>query len=196
MILYVAATICLSHAALGQSGRRPNRGAPPSAPPVPAAPATDARAAKPAAPISSVIVAAEIAIDADRFSSNYDDEAVAICMERLKQRRVLEVVKGGKMTRKAAEDRAKLETGAYVLWLQVKMQMKNVWGELTIPYIDYFVFMPRTAKVLTEGRVDPNKRAVMIGSVPVPPAPRRPPPAIIQLKDGAREVADRVRGKL
>jgi hypothetical protein len=114
-------------------------------------------------------------------------------MDRLRDSHGLEVTGGGGMNRKEAIDRAKKETNASVLWLELRVEED---GSNSIS-ISYTLFTPQTAKVLTRGNVNPAMRGVGSGGVIVGlPSPSRRLPLQYQLKEGGREVADRVRGKL
>jgi len=67
----------------------------------------------------------------------------------------------------------------------------------TICIINYYLLMPRTGKVFVDGKVDPSdKRVLMGGAVLRLPRGVRVPRLKDQLKDGGREVADRIKRKL
>jgi hypothetical protein len=202
LALSVATTVCLSQSALAQSGRRIKR--PPSTPQqtaqtetrpeTPTAPQTT----PPAATVNAIIVGAEIVMDGYKVHTNEQNDAIKSCMERLKERPLLNVIKGGKMKRAEAIERAKLETEAYVLWMEIKTRMVGLFYEEVV-VINYYVFTPKTAKVLIEGQLDPKRQETRIGQVRIPQVPRRTHPAIAymdQLEEGGRAVADRIRGAL
>jgi hypothetical protein len=194
LLVYLAATLIFSLDALAQSGRRPKVTASPSPPPVIA----EAKP-EPETPvlISSVIVVGDLIQPGVSSWSNDVDTAVDACVKRLKELQVMDALGSGSRTKEVAIKMAKKETNAYVLWLGIRKKEKNMWGDMTVPYIDYIVFMPVTAKVLFEGRVDPNKREVVrIGGVRVPSDNRGPLDEDEQLEEGGRKVADQVRRKL
>ncbi|HEX8492465.1 MAG TPA: hypothetical protein VF658_06460 [Pyrinomonadaceae bacterium] len=202
MALSVAATVCLSQSALAQSGRRIKRN--PSPPRQTAQTetrpetVTAPQATLPAATVNAIIVGAEIVMDGYEVHTNEQKDAIKSCMERLKERPILNVIKGGKMKRAEAMERARLETEAYVLWMEIKTRMVGLFYEEVV-VINYYVFTPKTAKVLIEGRLDPKRQEKRIGQVRIPQMPRRTHPAIAyedQLEEGGRAVADRVRGAL
>lgn len=194
LIVYVAATLCFSQAALAQSGRRPSKDAPPTRPPVTTEttvnpPTTE----EPTLRISSVIIGGNIVHDYKFYRSSYLGSAIDECIDRFKERQrpALKVSKGGSMTFNEAKERAKKETDAYVLWLEF-VTKDDDFDEMTVSYIDYAVLMPQTAKFLTSGRVYPDKQIVGPGGVlRIPTGPKRSP-ALIQMKLGAREVASRL----
>ena len=102
------------------------------------------------------------------------------------------------MKRAAAMERAKLESEAYVLWMEIKTRHVGLF-DTEVVVINYYVFTPKTAKVLIEGQLDPKRQVKRIGQVRIPQAPQRTHPAIRyedQLEEGGRAVADRVRGAL
>jgi hypothetical protein len=197
-ILCALSLLLFSHTALAQSGRRPKRSEPtPTPTPITTAPTVDPEPFKPPPPISSIIIVGDLIQEGKSFS-NWVDKAVDACVNRLKERPVINAVGSGSMKRPAAVERAKKETNAYVLWLGIRVVDVNMWGDSTVPYIDFIIFMPQTAKILMEGRVDPNKEEVIrIGGARVPtPKRRRPLDEIEQLEIGGRQVADLVRRKL
>lgn len=198
LLVYLAATLCFSQAALAQSGRRQNKRI--SSPPPPivvvAEPAVNPQSVKPPVRVSSVIVSGEIVHHYAYFRSSYLDTAVKECTNRLRERlrTALDITKGGKMNLNEAKERAKKETDTYVLWLSFVTE-DNGSGVMSISYIDYAVLMPQTAKFLTSGRVVPGQQEVVNPGVVVRiPSSSSRPSALVQMMVGAREVADRLRG--
>jgi hypothetical protein len=200
--LSVAATICFSQSALAQSGRRIKRE--PPAPPQPGQTETrpetmtSPQSTTPEAAVNAIVVGAEIVQDGYVVRTNEQNDAIKTCMERLKERPALNVIKGGKMKRAEAMERAKLETEAYVLWMEIKTRIIDLFY-MEVVVINYYVFTPKTAKVLVEGKLDPKRQEKRIGQVRIPQAPRRTHPAIRyedQLEEGGRAVADRIRGAI
>jgi acyl-CoA reductase-like NAD-dependent aldehyde dehydrogenase len=196
LIVCAVATLCFSQAALAQSGRRQKSGvASTTAPPVTteSAPAVDPSTAKPLVPISSVIVVGDLTQSGYGSYSNSVDQAVEACVKRLKEQPLIAATGSGSLKRAAAMERAKKETEAYVLWLEIKAQ-RNDLGEKTIYCINYYVFMPQTAKILTEGRVFPGQQNGRLGgSVLRLPTGNKAPNWSDQLEEGGQQIADRVR---
>ncbi len=194
--IYVLAALCLAHAAGAQSGRR---GVKKTSPAPPAAAQTD----KPAGRITSVVIGGhDISTELKEQWSTSVSTVVKSFTARLGERPVplLGVVNGGKMTRDEAHARARRETGAYVLWFGYSVRMVGLF-DTTVEHIDYVVFMPQTAEVLTGGRVHPDVRRKTVdpgGVLRVPTSPRRRRVVDVndQLETGGREIADRVRNRL
>ena len=193
----VSLLACLSQAALGQSGRRQNK---PLSPPTPVA-AEDESEAKPEAKprAEKPGPAATVIVGGDRFGSSsfaisgYIDEAMEACVAELDKSRGLEARGGGGMSRKEAIDRAKKETEAHVLWLELRAEGSR---EDDIA-VSYTLFMPQTAKVLAFGNVYLSTRRAGRGpvSVGVPSVGGRMPLQYL-MREAGREVAQRVMDKL
>ena len=203
IVCLAAVALCFSQAALAQSGRRHKSSvSPPPPPPVTVEPKTepetDPSVVKSPVPISSVIVVGDLVQSGSSYS-NYVDEAVDACVERLKERQVIEAKGSGSRKRTAAMERAKNETDAYVLWLEIKLvdrirTDRGVYVEEYISCVDYYVFMPQTAKILAQGRVYPGSQEIKRnGSVLRLPTRNKPLPVTYELREIGRAVADRVR---
>lgn len=198
----MAATVCLSQSALAQSGRRIKQGTSTSqqTAQTESRPETVAtpQATPPAAEVNAIIVSAEIVMDGYEVHTNEQKDAIKSCMERLKERPILNVIKGGKMSRSKAIERANGETEAYVLWMEIKTRNTGLfYTEVVV--INYYVFTPKTGKILIEGWLDPKRQEKKIGQVRIPQVPQSTHPAIRyedQLEEGGRAVADRVRSAL
>lgn len=202
LALSVAATVCLSQSVLAQSGRRikrnPSTSQQTAQTEIKPETVTAPQATTPATAVNAIIVGAEIVQDGYKVHTNEQNDAIKSCMERLKERPILNVIKGGKMKRTEAMERAKLETEAYVLWMEIKTRhVELFYTEVVV--INYYVFTPKTGKVLLEGQLDPKRQVKSIGQVRIPQVPRRTHPAIRyedQLEEGGRAVADRIRSLL
>jgi hypothetical protein len=204
MVCVVAvAAICFYQVALAQSGRRRNRNVSPSqTPPVSTEaktePGIDPATVKPPAPISSVIVVGDL-VQSGSSRSNYVDQAVDACVERLNERQVIEARGSGSRKRTAAMERARDETEAYVLWLEINlddnvMTDRGVYVEQYISSVNYYVFMPQTAEILAQGRVYPRSQDIKRGGVVLRlPTRNKRLPLTYELRDVGRQVADRVR---
>jgi hypothetical protein len=196
----VLAALCLSDAAAAQSGRRNTKKSP--APP-PAA-AAGAQADTPAGRITSVVIGGhdiskELKEDYSTSVSTVVKAFTAGMTERARPP-LMGVVNGGKMKREEAVERAKRETGAYVLWFGYSLKMVGLFDD-TVEHIDYVVLMPQTAEVLVEGRVYPDRQKTTVdpgGILRLPTQRRRQrtPDTFRQLEAGGREIAARVRNKL
>ncbi len=199
LAVYVLAALCLSHAAAApQSGRRNTKKSP--VPPPAAAPG--AQADSPAGRITSIVIGGHnITKGKKEIISTKVSTVVKAFTSQLNGRPglLMGVVNGGKMTREQAFERAKRETGAYVLWFGYSTKMVDLYDD-TVEHMDYIVLMPQTAEVLTEGRVYPDRQKTTVdpgGILRLPTSRRRSrPDPHWQLETGGREIADRVRNKL
>jgi len=102
-------------------------------------------------------------------------------------------VKGGTMTRQQAIERAKNETDAYVLWMEINLKVDlQTRGAVRVDHVEFFLFMPKTGTVVHQGRVDPNHiTQINEHGARVPARANRPPDsANRQMEVAAREVAD------
>ena len=197
LIVCAVSILCLSEAALGQSGRRQSRN--PSAPTPVVIENKTGDEAKPKPPANKPATGANVVVGGDRFGTSlyilpgYVDVAVESCVDSLRRSTGLEVVAGGNMTRRVAIDRAKKEKDAHVLWLEVKVEDDGSDGIS----IGYTVFTAQTAKVMTSGRVYLGSRRVGTGGVGIGvPSITGRLPLEYQLKEAGAGVADRVRNKL
>ncbi len=197
VILFLCALTALlvPAAAAAQSGRRvPNKVSPVQSDPV--------RPDKPAPRVTTVVVCGH---DASREMKELVSNNVSITVKAitaaLNERRglLIGVLNGGKQTQLEAVARARREAGAYVLWFGYRMKTVGLSDE-TVEHIDYVVYKPGTAEVLTEGRVLPGEEKEFAdprGITRLPGARVRARPTVLQqLKAGGREIADRVRNKL
>jgi hypothetical protein len=205
LLICALSIFCFSHAALAQSGRRPPRS--PSTATVPPASvearteaAIDSSTVKPPVPISNVIVMGDLVQDGSSYS-NYVDDAVDACVDELKKLQAIEAKGSGSRKRTAAMERAKNETDAYVLWLEIKLvdrvrTDRGVYVEEYISCVNYYVFMPQTAKILTEGRVYPGTQDINNGGAVLRLPTRSKRVSIThELREIGRQVANRVRNK-
>ena len=191
----VLAALCLSHAAAAQSGRRNTTKSPP---PPPAA-----EPEKPEGRITSVVICGhDISKEMKESYSTSVSTVVKSFTAALTERpgTLLGVVNGGKQKREEAVERAKRETGAYVLWFGYSMKMVGLY-DVSVEHIDYVVLKPQTAEVLTEGRVYPERQRTTadpggIMRLPTQRRRQRTPDPHYQLEKGGREIAARVRNKL
>lgn len=202
LLVCAIVALCFSQAALAQSGRRPKGNPSAAVPPinVEAKAETDASTVKPPVPISSVIVVGDLVQSGSSYS-NYVDDAVDSCVEELKKLQAIEAKGSGSRKRTAAMEQAKKETDAYVLWLEIKLQDRvrtdrGVYVEEYITCVNYYVFMPQTAKILTEGRVYPGTQDISAGGA-VLRLPTRTSRTNVtrELREIGRQVANRVRNK-
>lgn len=189
----LVAALCLSSVCAAQSGRKGTS----KVSPVPAEQTVEVQKAAPR--ITSVIICGHD-LDPGKEYGNWISGVAEAFTARMKERPgfAFEIKYAGKMTRAEAVERAKKETDAYVLWFGYKIRVGITY--VTIDYFDYIVFMPQTAKTLTDGRVDPAEQKTTVdpgGVMRLPTPQRRDRPGNVRLIEaGGREIADRVRNKL
>lgn len=198
LIVSAIAMLCIAQSALGQSGRRQTRTPPPPPAPVPTETKTDpATGPTTSTPVVKPATLTSVLVSGDRYGSSlyihpgYIDEVINACVDRLENSASLEIKSGGHMNRKDASDRAKKETVAYVLWIELRVENDDM-NDISV---GYYVFKPGTAKGLTSGRVYPGSHSAGRVIVGVPSISRRLP-IQYQLREGGQQIADRVRDKL
>jgi len=87
-------------------------------------------------------------------SSYYANVPIETCLARLKASKSAEISHERDMSRKEATERAKKETTAYVVWLQVDSDYMGMGsGNPYRLFLNYTVLIPGTAKVKTQGRI-------------------------------------------
>ena len=210
LFVWAAAFLFFAQAALAQSGRRPTRSASstastatPATTEAKAGPDSVSSATKPPTLISRLIVVGDLVQSGSSYSNDVDI-AVDACVEELKKLQVIEAVGSGSRKKAAAMERAKSETDAYVLLLEIKLvdyvrtDRGGPYVDQYISCVDYYVFMPQTAKILTEGRVYPGRQDIKAGGGAVLRLPTRNKRSstIHELREIGRQVANRVRNKL
>ena len=176
-----------------QSGRRVRK--PETAIPVASPEATPAPAPAPTPrPEPSVIflVGMEKFGDFSRISLNIYSGVLRSCADRLDDSSLVKAdTTSREMTRADAIRQAKAETGAYVVWLQIRSN--NSYGQTTVyddpdnVYIQYAVFAPTTAKQVTSGNTYP--RAYQNARVRVPTSSTQ---GDYYLNQAARGAAERI----
>jgi hypothetical protein len=194
LIVYALAILCFSQTALAQSGRRPDKSVPSPPPPVTAGPAITPQTDKPPVQISSVLVVGYIVHNYSYFQSDYLEAAIKEFMDRIKlrPRPVVQITKGGNMTFNEAKERAKKETDTYVLWIEFAVKDDD-YGNMFLDYVVYAVLTPKTASRLTSDRFNPDHTFVLNrGGVMRLPSTRSRASGLSQMREGAREVAERL----
>lgn len=189
--------LCLSQAALAQSGRRPEKKeAPP--PTVEVETKIEPEVSRPTARIPAI---ASLIISGDRTSAELDvpigylDFAINACIERLRKAPALAVSAGGtNIRKKEAVDDAKQQADAHVVWLEIVVENDDTdLGGITVRY---FVFTPQTGKVKNFGRVYADRAQLGKGPVGValPRSAGRRLPLDYLMKQAGKDIADRLIG--
>ena len=149
--------------AQGQSGRRQPK-APPAAPIPTPTPEPTPEPKKEKAPDLGFIVASDSGSAFENFPLAYYDAAMYGCADRLRSGSSASVtVSQGTMHRGEAIKKAKAETTTYVVLLRLVLDemYARSYDDLEL---DYVVFAPKTAKVVTSGRtyLNINRRGPII----------------------------------
>jgi hypothetical protein len=183
-------------AVAAQSGRRAPRSSVPAPTPTPQAePAEKKPAAESRAALSFIVGIDRVAGFAVIPMYLYDS-VLRACGDRLDDSPSVKVnIANREMNRGEAIKRAKAETESNVVWIQLRFDsgMGQSDADLREVYLDYWVFAPTTAKVITNGRS--YQQVYRGGGVIVMPRPggRASLPYIEQLlKQAARDAAERI----
>jgi hypothetical protein len=145
-ISFVLMLTALCAGAMAQSGRRTPKTKPAPVPVPESAPAP----AKPAEPKKPALT---LVVGMDTYRGLTFNDILNSCADRLDDNRSVKVVVDSSgMTRGDAIRRAKKETEAYVVWLQLSTDsMSGELGSGGNYLLDYWVFAPVTAKRATSG---------------------------------------------
>lgn len=180
-----------------QSGRRaPKSSSAPAPTPTPqATPVEKKPAAETRAPLSFVV-----GIDREAgfaiIPMYFYDSVLRACAERLDDSpSVKATIANREMNRGEAVKRAKAETESHIVWMQLRFEGGRGMSDADLKevYIDYWVFAPTTAKIVTNGRS--YQQMYRGGGVIVMPRPggRASLPYTEQmLKQAARDAAERI----
>jgi hypothetical protein len=195
----VAGSFCLIVLLIGpiaaQSGRRAPRSSSPHPTPTPEATPEQKK------PVAETKAAVSLIVGMDRggdFASvpmYFYDTVLRACAERLDASPSVDVdVASRDLNRGEAIKRAKAETDSHVVLMQVRFDSPMGRNEdFTDLFIEYWVFAPTTAKVVTSGRTYQQiGRAGGIIMMPTPGGRASVPYAEQLLKQAARDAADRI----
>jgi hypothetical protein len=181
--------------AYGQSGRRQAK--PPAAAPVPTPtpePTPEPKAQKDENQISFIIAIGDRGTFV-RYPLTYPEAAARGCAEHLRKRSSANVdLSQREMTRGEAIAKAKSEQNTYVVLITLiedSMSASSSSGYVEIQ-VDYVVFAPGTAKVLTSGRTYEN--STRRGPVVVPRTPGSTSPTYREqsLRRAGEDAAERI----
>jgi hypothetical protein len=141
--------------------------------------------------ISSMIVVGEVQHNFKLYKSNEIDVTLKECVTMLKSssKALSEITKGsGKMGYKEAKELARKEIDTFVLWIGFSAK-DDGYGNMYIDTVQYALLTPETAKVVTRGEIQPKQNGVLSsGGVLNIPNGRRISIAMLQMRDGAREI--------
>jgi hypothetical protein len=163
---FIFALSCAATVA-AQSGRRAPKSTPAPAAPVPEPTPASVTHSEPPKPVLQLVVGIE---RYDSFSSiaigTYND-VLRSCAQRLDEPPSVSVERVERpLSRGEASNRAKAEKNAYVVFLRVREDemSNNTTGTPNNVYIEYFVFAPTTAKVVSSGSAYPRRRGILPSS--------------------------------
>ena len=155
LTLLFAAVAVVSTTIRAQSGRRQTK--PPPAAPIPT-PTPEATPTKKAEPKSDLSFG--VGIDrSDTFSyypMSFYSAVVAGCAAGLKDNSSASVSTSERMTRAEAVKRAKSEKTGYTVWLRLTSTAMTNAERVEDLQVEFTVFAPTTAKILTSGNSYPN----------------------------------------
>jgi hypothetical protein len=144
--------------------------------------------------ISSLIVVGEVQHNFTYYNSNTIDIALKECVRMLQssQKSVSQIAKGsGKLSYKEAKELAEKEAVVFVLWLGFSAK-DDGYGNMYIESLQYAVLTPKTARIVTRGEIDPGENKIVTSSggvLQVPTGRKSSATALLQMKQGAREIA-------
>jgi len=147
-------------AIVAQSGRRVRKSE--TAIPVPTPEATPAPSPTPKPePTFTFIVGMEKFGDFSRVSLNAYSGVLRSCADRLDDSSLVKAeMTSREMSRADAVRQAKSESGAYVVWIQLRPNnfsgQPSVYDDANNVYVQYVVFAPTTAKQVTSGNTYPE----------------------------------------
>lgn len=196
VIAVIAFVSICSGSALGQSGRRAPRSSLPAPTPTPQPTPAEKKPVVDSEAALSFVVGIDRVANFASIPMYFYDSVLRACAERLEEASSVKVnVQNREMNRPEAVKRAKAETESHIVWLQLRYQTGSGGSEedLREVYIDYWVFAPTTAKMVTNGRS--YERVYRGGGVIMTPNPggRVSLPYIEQLlKQAARDAADKI----
>jgi len=156
LLVIPAVVFLFCPSSVAQSGRHavtPSPSPTPEPTSTPVSQESEARAVRPV----SIIISGSTTSDSGGYHSSDVSVATDEIVDMFKLFRLpFNTIRGGKITRQQAIERAKNETDAYVLWLQIAVKTDiNAIGGVALDRVYFSLFLPKTGKVLNQGEVDP-----------------------------------------
>lgn len=207
-LVLFALALCL--AAVATAGAQSGRRKPPPLSPAPT-PSPTPEGESESQPRAKSEKAAEVTFavyESDGASAFFDFRTEELVMdafvERLTRNRELSATRGGKSTRKQAQERAKKETASYVVLVELENDTSYVGqggvgqGDTRTVVVKTYVYEPGTGtlKYMDRTYQRPYRPTTSVGGVAIPlPVPRTRVerfPNELQLEQAARDAADRV----
>jgi len=190
-LLFLVVFVLCTSSAIAQSGRRTNKPAT-SATPIPEPTPTVRTKAEEKSDLAIIL-----GLERDMFSGlgYYDHVVLQSCADRLKHASVAVDVSDRDLNRGDAVKRAKAEKDAFVVLLKIRSDtaIENPTPDPNDLSIEYVVFAPTTAKVVTTGHSYPGN--VRKGGVSIPVNPGRGNNAMYLeqlLRQAAQDAAERI----
>jgi hypothetical protein len=181
---------------VGQSGRRAPRSSSPAPVPTPEAEPVEKKPAAETRDALSLVVGIDRGSSFATIPMYFHDTVLRACAERLDDAPSVKVtVANREMNRSEAIKRAKAETESHIVWMQLRFDGARSQSDedLREVYIDYWVFAPTTAKVVTNGRsYQQIGRAGGVIMMPRPGGRASLPYTEQLLKQAARDAAERI----
>lgn len=205
-LVFFALLVCVSGGNVpAQSGRRAPKSSTPLPTPTETSTGVSESNSKPANQSAKPLLSLAVFEFDDPFLETFLTSRIALdgFLNRLKDAPDVSVVIGGKITRKDAAARAKNETEAHVVVLQLE-ESAAVGGRETIGRVDpatlvvkYYVYAPTSGTLKYVGRVEqrPYQQAARVGGVRIPlpsPVPRGRVASEWTLEQAARDAAEEV----
>ena len=154
--------------ASAQSGRRAPKPTPAPAPTtLPEPTPTPATGSEHPKAVLQLVVGMERYDNFSSISIGTYNEVLRSCAQRLDEPQSVSVQRIERpMSRNEATSKAKSEKNAYVVWLRVREDemSSRTTGSANNVYIEYFVFAPTTAKVVSSGSAYPRKKGIIPSS--------------------------------
>jgi len=148
-LILIAAFLLSGSIAAGQSGRRGTK-PPPITNPTPEPTPGPSKPAKDSKPEFTLIVGIDRNSSIVDNAAYYSDTALRACLDRLDDSRAIKVEPAQRdLTRGEAVRRAKAETEAFVVLLQLRSESSSSNSDLVL---EYWIFAPKTAEVRGSGR--------------------------------------------
>lgn len=182
--------------AAAQSGRRAPRSSSPAPTPTPQATPIETNPAAKISAAQSFVVGIDREAGFAVIPMYFYDSVLRACADRLDDSASVKVtVANREMNRGEAIKRAKAETESHLVWMQLRLDTGRGMSDADLReiYIDYWVFAPTTAKMVTNGRS--YQQMYRGGGVIVMPSPRgraSVPYTEQMLKQAARDAAERI----
>ena len=180
---------------VAQSGRRAPKSAP-AATPTPQAPPAEKKPAPEVTFSRKFIVGIDQVANFANIPSYFYESVLRACADRLDDAPSVKAeIAHREMNRAEAVKRAKAESEANIVWIQLRFENTRAErdNDFREVYIDYWVFAPTTAKVITNGRsYQQGYRTGGVIMLPRPTGRSSLPYSEHLLKQAARDAAERI----